>query len=59
MQGLEFDKPVGEIINKAVDKGLLLINAGTNVIRFIPSLIVTKNEVDAMMEILESCIYTA
>ena len=59
MQGLEFDKPVGEIINKAVDKGLLLINAGTNVIRFIPPLIVTKNEVDAMMEILESCIYTA
>ena len=59
LQGLEFDKPVGEIINKAVDKGLLLINAGTNVIRFIPSLIVTKNEVDAMMEILESCIYTA
>ncbi len=59
LQGLEFDKPVGEIINKAVDKGLLLINAGTNVIRFIPPLIVTKNEVDAMMEILESCIYTA
>lgn len=59
LQGLEFDKPVGEIINKAVDKGLLLINAGINVIRFIPPLIVTKNEVDAMMEILESCIYTA
>ena len=52
-------RSVGEIVNKAVDKGLLLINAGTNVIRFIPPLIVTKNEVDAMMEILESCIYTA
>lgn len=56
LQGLEFDKPVGEIINRAVDKGLLLINAGTNVIRFIPPLIVSKNEVDTMLEILKSCI---
>ena len=29
MQGLEFDHPVAEIINKALDKGLVLINAGS------------------------------
>lgn len=56
IQGLEFDKPVAEIINRAVEKGLLLINAGTNIIRFIPPLIASKQDVDAMIEILDSCI---
>lgn len=56
MQGLECTKPVGEIILKALDKGLLLINAGTQVIRFIPSLVITKEDVDAMMKILEECL---
>ena len=40
LQGLECDKPVAGIIHKALDKGLLLINAGTHVIRFIPALTV-------------------
>lgn len=53
MQGLEFEKPVGDIILKALDKGLLLINAGTNIIRFIPPLIVSKKDVDDMINILE------
>lgn len=56
MQGLECEKPVAEIINKALEKGLLLINAGTNVIRFIPALIVTKENVDDMIAILEECL---
>jgi acetylornithine/N-succinyldiaminopimelate aminotransferase len=54
IQGLECNGPVGEIINKAIEKGLLLINAGTNIIRFIPPLIVTKEDVDNMIEILDS-----
>ena len=56
MQGLECDKPVSEIINKALEKGLLLINAGTHVIRFIPALIITKENVDDMIAILEECL---
>ncbi|MDE7479045.1 MAG: aspartate aminotransferase family protein [Lachnospiraceae bacterium] len=55
MQGLECDKPVGNIINKAIEKGLLLINAGTNIIRFIPPLIVSKADVDNMIEIVDAC----
>ena len=54
MQGLEFDGPVGEIIVKAMDKGLILINAGANVLRFIPPLIIEKEDVDAMAAILRS-----
>lgn len=55
MQGLESEQPVGEVINRAVEKGLLLINAGTNIIRFIPPLIVSKQEIDDMIAILDTC----
>lgn len=52
LQGIECNGPVSEIINKAMEKGLLLINAGMNVIRFIPPLIVSKQNVDDMIDIL-------
>ena len=56
MQGLVFDKPVSDVINKALEKGLILINAGTNIIRFVPPLVITKDDIDKMVEILDSCI---
>lgn len=56
MQGLVFENAVGEIINKALEKGLLLINAGPNIIRFLPALTVTKENIDDMIAILDSCI---
>jgi len=56
MQGLAFDKPVGNIIKCAMDKGLLLISAGTDVIRFLPPLIITEKDVDTMIAILEEAI---
>ena len=56
MQGLAFDRPVSEIINKALDKGLILINAGAQIIRFVPPLIITKENVDDMIDILRSCL---
>ena len=56
MQGLVFDRPVGEIINRALEKGLLLINAGADIIRFVPPLIITEQHIDDMIEILETCI---
>ena len=56
MQGLVFKKPVGPVIAKAMEKGLILINAGTNIIRFVPALVITKSNVDDMIGILETCI---
>ncbi len=53
MQGLEFKIPVGPIINKCMDNGLILINAGTNIIRFVPPLVITKQNVDDMLVILK------
>lgn len=56
MQGLVFKKPVGDIITKALDCGLILINAGTNIIRFVPPLVINKNHVDEMIAILKTCL---
>ncbi len=53
MQGLVFHKPVGELIVRALENGLILINAGTNIIRFVPPLIITREDVDTMAERLE------
>ena len=45
--------PVGGYVSKALEKGLVLISAGTNIIRFVPPLVITKDHVDEMIEILE------
>ena len=54
MQGLEVNgRPVGEMVKKALDHGLIIITAGSNVLRFVPPLVITKTDVDSMMEKLE------
>ena len=54
MQGVEVTvRPVGEIIQKAMDNGLILMSAGTNVLRFVPPLVITKADIDEMIEKLE------
>ncbi len=55
MQGLEFKEPVGGILKKAQKEGLILISAGTNIIRFVPPLVIGKEHVDEMVEKLEQC----
>lgn len=52
LQGLEVTLPVGQISNKALEKGLILITAGTNVLRFVPPLVIEKKDVDEMAVIL-------
>ena len=56
MQGLVFNRPVAEVIGRALEKGLILINAGSEIIRFVPSLIVSRKNIDDMIEILDSCL---
>ncbi|NLJ96526.1 MAG: aspartate aminotransferase family protein [Clostridiales bacterium] len=56
MQGLEFSIPVKDIIADSLDMGLILISAGTNVIRFLPPLILEKKHIEEMIEILTNCL---
>ncbi|MCI8296006.1 MAG: aspartate aminotransferase family protein [Lachnospiraceae bacterium] len=60
MQGLEFTVPVGPIVTNALlEQHLVLISAGTNVIRFVPPLVITEADVDAMIEKLTAAIERA
>lgn len=54
MQGLVVSgRPVGEIINKALENGLVIISAGGNVLRMLPPLVIEKKHVDEMIEKLQ------
>ena len=54
MQGLVVSgRPVGEIVKKALDNGLIVMSAGADVIRLVPPLIITKEHVDEMVEKLK------
>ncbi len=52
MQGLVLTTPVSETIGRAIDRGLLIISAGGNVLRMLPPLIITREHVDEMIKIL-------
>ncbi len=56
MQGLVLDRPVASIITKALDNGLIIINAGEKILRFLPPLVITEKDVDDMIAILETCL---
>lgn len=54
MQGLVLEgKPVGDVVNKALENGLLIISAGGNVLRLVPPLVITEEDIDEMMEKLK------
>ncbi|SDN06683.1 aspartate aminotransferase family protein [Lachnospira pectinoschiza] len=55
MQGLQLSINPKDVISKALDNGLILFSAGTNVIRFVPPLVITKENVDEMIEKLKKC----
>ena len=55
MQGLVVTgRPVGEIINKALENGLIIISAGRNVLRMLPPLVIEKEHVDELIQKLKA-----
>ena len=59
IQGLQLSVNPKDVIANALDNGLILFSAGTNVIRFVPPLVITKADVDEMIvrlkKSLDSC----
>lgn len=53
MQGIQLSITLADVTKKALDRGLLLIGAGSDVIRFVPPLIITEKEVDELIRILD------
>lgn len=56
MQGLEFDREVKELVGICIKKGLLLVGAGPNVLRFVPPLTVNELEINGAAAILEQAL---
>lgn len=54
MQGIVSTRPVGEISSKALEAGLVVITAGSDVLRLVPPLIIEKEHVDEMAEKLDA-----
>jgi len=52
MIGIELDKPCGEIVKLALDKGLLINVTVDNVIRLLPPLVMTQDEATQLLDIL-------
>lgn len=59
IQGIELTINPKDVIAKALDNGLILFSAGTNVIRFVPPLVITKADVDEMIVKLKKSIDSA
>lgn len=57
IQGLEFAGAVAPVVNNALlEQKLVLISAGSNVIRFVPPLVIEKEDVDEMVKRLRAAI---
>ncbi len=57
MQGLEFSMPVGPVVKTALlEDHLVLISAGSQIIRFVPPLVIEKEDVDEMIVRLERAV---
>lgn len=50
MQGIVITKPLAEVNQRAIEEGLLVIQAQGNVLRFLPPLIVEEKHIDEMIE---------
>jgi acetylornithine/N-succinyldiaminopimelate aminotransferase len=50
MLGVQLDMPAGPVVQAGYGHGLLLLNAGADVLRLVPPLIISKDEVDIAID---------
>ncbi|MBE5891445.1 MAG: aspartate aminotransferase family protein [Lachnospiraceae bacterium] len=58
IKGLVCTLPVGQVAAKALENGLIIITAGSDVLRMVPPLIIKKEHIDEMVEKLEQTLST-
>jgi len=56
MIGVELDRPCGELVQQALDAGLLINVASGNVVRLLPPLVLSDNEADKIIQIVSDLI---
>lgn len=58
MQGLVCTIPVGQVASAALSCGLIVITAGSDVLRFVPPLVITEADIDEMLVRLKKTLNT-
>jgi acetylornithine/N-succinyldiaminopimelate aminotransferase len=56
LRALELPGPVAPVIDRCRERGLLVIQAGANVLRMAPPLIVNREQIDEGLEVLEGAL---
>ncbi len=56
MQGIELKTAPKDVVNKCIEKGMLVVGAGENVVRFVPPLVITKEQIDEGISILKEAL---
>jgi acetylornithine/succinyldiaminopimelate/putrescine aminotransferase len=56
MLGMELRYDVLNIILKTMDRGVLILDAGRNVLRFLPPLVIEKEQIDKTISVLDTVI---
>jgi acetylornithine aminotransferase len=58
LRGLGFKNEAhpGQVVQLARERGVLVLTAGKDVVRLVPSLNVGKDEVDVAIDVLEGCL---
>jgi len=52
MIGIELAKPCGEVVERALEKGVLVNCTGERVVRLVPPLVVSKEQLDKVISVL-------
>lgn len=58
MIGADLDISATDVVNASYRHGLLLVNAGPNTLRFVPPLIISREEIDLVIERLRAVLMT-
>ncbi len=53
IQGIRLSHPAGKVIQRALEEGLLIISARSDVIRLVPPLVIEKEHVDEMIDVMK------
>jgi acetylornithine/succinyldiaminopimelate/putrescine aminotransferase len=56
MMGMELTVPVRPLIESCIRDGLLVVNAGPNILRFVPPLVISSQEIDAAVAIVRKAL---
>lgn len=54
--GFKDEKAPAELVKRARERGVLFLSAGSDAVRFVPALVVTKEECDKALGVLETCL---